>query len=155
MTTQTSYNENPEVGRAGDLVSGESSNCISRTVEDAAGIPFGAPVARGAADRGCIIFDSVADDFIGIARRNKSASPEDGDKHAQYREAGICEQGVIWGTAGAALTAGGNVYWHVANANYVDADGAGIEQVPGCEYDTSASDGEPVAIRVRKFTPAV
>lgn len=153
MTHQTSYDETPKAGRAGDLVSGENFNSISRTVETAAGIGFGEPVARGAADKGCIAF-AANTDFLGITRRNKSASPEDGDKYVQYRSAAIVDDGPIYGKAGVAVTAGGNVFWHIADKEYVAAAGAGVVEVPGCEYDTSANADEIVAIRVRKTTPA-
>jgi len=153
MTHQTSYNDAPEIGRPGDLVNGEEFNTLSRVVETAAGVGFGVPVARGNADLGCIAF-AASTKFLGITRRDKAASPKDGDKFAQHRTAAILDDGVIFGLAGAALSDGGNVFWHIADENYVAAAGSGILEVPGCEYDSSVSDGEIVKIRVRKTTPA-
>lgn len=53
MPIQTTYAETLTAGKVGALVNMEHSDIISRTVEDAAGIGFGLPVAQGANDRGC------------------------------------------------------------------------------------------------------
>lgn len=50
---QTSYSETVNAGYPGMVANGETSNRISRTCEDAAGIGFGKAVYRGSNDHGC------------------------------------------------------------------------------------------------------
>lgn len=50
---QDTYLSAPVNGYAGMIADGETSNVISRTCEDVAGIAFGKPVYRGAGDHGC------------------------------------------------------------------------------------------------------
>lgn len=53
-TYQTSYSEAPAIGLPGQVANSEIINRISRTVETAAGIEFGQPAYRGAADHGIV-----------------------------------------------------------------------------------------------------
>lgn len=57
---QDTFNAAPAKGFPGMVVNGETSNRFSRTCESAAGIAFGAPVWRGAADRGCVAVQTLA-----------------------------------------------------------------------------------------------
>jgi hypothetical protein len=50
---QTTYSNTIAHGYAGMVANGETSNRISRTIEDAAGVGFGVPVYRGSGDHGC------------------------------------------------------------------------------------------------------
>ena len=49
---QSNFTETVAKAYAGMVANGETSNRISRTVEDAAGITFGKPVYRGSGDHG-------------------------------------------------------------------------------------------------------
>jgi hypothetical protein len=53
-TYQTSYPTSPAKGLPGQIASEEKSNRISRTVESAAGIPFGQPAFRGSGVHGVV-----------------------------------------------------------------------------------------------------
>lgn len=64
---QDVYNDAPAKGFAGQVRNGETSNRISRTCEDAAGIAFGAPVFQGAGDHGCTGVIGTAATFLGFA----------------------------------------------------------------------------------------
>lgn len=50
---QDTYNAEPARGYPGMIADGETSNVISRTCEDVAGIAFGKPAYRGSGERGC------------------------------------------------------------------------------------------------------
>src|SRR6218665_715887 len=95
------------------VANGETSNRISRTVEDVAGIAFGKAAFRGAGDHG-ITGTPAANALIGITIANYAAPPKaDGDvddAYPQYSSAGLMTQGVIWVTAGANATDGAQVY---------------------------------------------
>lgn len=64
---QDVYNDAPAKGFAGQVRNGETSNRISRTCEDAAGIAFGAPVYQGSADHLCTGVIGTAATFLGFA----------------------------------------------------------------------------------------
>lgn len=52
---QTDYGTRRAIGLPGQIVSEEKCNKVSRTVESAAGIAFGQPAFRGAADHGVVV----------------------------------------------------------------------------------------------------
>lgn len=54
-------------GVVGQIINGETSNRISRTVETAAGLPFGQPAFRGAGDHGVVIGGTFAATGAGSA----------------------------------------------------------------------------------------
>lgn len=66
-TYQTSYDARRAIGLPGQVVSEEKSNRISRTVESSAGIEFGQPAFRGAADHGVIVGGTFAATGAGSA----------------------------------------------------------------------------------------
>ena len=104
------------VGYPGMVANGETSNRISRTCEDAAGIAFGAPVWRGAGDHGCTGVVGTAATFLGFAIADHGIQPLPGgvaaDIYPRYSTVAIMTLGVIWVAAtganadGAAVTIG-------------------------------------------------
>jgi len=95
---QDVYNAAPAIGFPGQVANGETSNRISRTVEDAAGIGFGKPVFAGAGDRGCTATVKTADDFLGfvIADHGQPLLPgATADTVPRYESAGILVLGGI------------------------------------------------------------
>lgn len=110
---QSTYGSDFAVGFAGQIANGETSNRISRTVEDAAGIGFGKAVFRGSGDHG--VTATPSDNLIGITIANYAAPPDaatgvQSDAYPQYSTAGILTQGVIWVVAGSNTTDGAAVY---------------------------------------------
>ena len=59
-TLQTSYSDTVPASYAGMVANGETSNRISRTVENSGGIGFGKVAYRGSGDHGCIATQSLA-----------------------------------------------------------------------------------------------
>lgn len=110
---QTTYDAAMPVGYAGMIANGETSNRISRTVEDATAIGFGKAVFRGTGDHGVTATPSA--NLMGITIANYAAPPVQAtgvqaDSYPQYSTAGILTQGVIWVTAGEAVTDGAQAY---------------------------------------------
>ena len=64
---QTSYGSNPAPLPPGSIISGETSNRITRTCEDANGIAFGKAVFRGALSSGATATVGDGSGFLGIA----------------------------------------------------------------------------------------
>lgn len=112
---QTSYTGTVAKGYAGMIANGETSNRISRTVEDAAGIAFGKPVYRGSGDHGCTGTVGTLATFLGwsVATTALGLLPgNDADEYQQYDNATILTLGAIYVvctgnvTDGAAVTVG-------------------------------------------------
>lgn len=114
-TLQSTYSEAPAKGFAGMVANGETSNRITRTVEDSAGIGFGVPVYRGSGDHGCTATVGTLASFLGFTIATSAQAPvagQDADEYQQYDNAAIMTQGAIYVEVtgavadGAALTVG-------------------------------------------------
>jgi hypothetical protein len=112
---QTSFSETVAIGYDGMVADGETSNRITRTCEDAGGIPFGAPVYRGVGDHGCTATVGTLATFLGwaIAVAGQPAiSGLAADTYAQNDNVPILTSGAMIKsvkgavTDGAALTVG-------------------------------------------------
>lgn len=66
-TYQTTYSDAPAIGLAGQIANEELCNKVSRTVESAAGIGFGQPAFRGAADHGVVVGAAFAATAAAVA----------------------------------------------------------------------------------------
>lgn len=149
-TYQTTYGLAPAKGLHGAIANEEKSNRISRTVELAAGIDFGAPVQRGAGDHGVTIFG--AGTFLGIAILNPAVpAVATGstliDGYPQYFTGAFMTRGSMYVRAGGAVADGGAVYYNTTTKRYVGAAGANIVgPIPECVFDTTGVDGDIVEI---------
>jgi hypothetical protein len=123
---QTTYSNTIAKGYPGMVASGETSNRISRTIEDAAGVGFGVPVYRGAGDHGCTATVGTLATFLGwtIAVSGQGlVAGQTADTYAQYDNVPIEPFGPIYINVkgvvadGAAITVG-------AGANLADLYGA-------------------------------
>ncbi|HQS96694.1 MAG: hypothetical protein B7Y38_11490 [Sphingomonadales bacterium 28-56-43] len=112
---QTTYTGTVAKGYAGMIANGETSNRISRTVEDSAGIAFGKPVYRGSGDHGCTGTVGTLATFLGWTVATSAMAPiagQDADEYQQYDTATVITSGAIYVavkgavTDGAALTVG-------------------------------------------------
>lgn len=112
---QTSYSETVPSGYPGMVANGETSNRISRTCEDAAGIAFGQPVYRGSGDHGCTGTVGTLATFLGFSIATSAlalVAGADADEFQQYENVAIMTLGAIWVTVvgavadGAAITIG-------------------------------------------------
>jgi hypothetical protein len=138
-------------GYAGMVANGETSNRISRTVEDAAGIPFGRAVFRGTGDHGCTATPAVGT-FLGITIATYAAPPiaatgVQADLYTQFSTAGVMTQGVIWVLAGEAVTDGAQAYVTGAGA-IVDTVGSNTI-LTGWFFDQTAASGALVRLAKR------
>lgn len=108
---QSTYSETLASGFPGMVANGETSNRISRTVEDAAGIAFGKAVFRGTGDHG--ITATAGGQFLGITIAHEALgllAGETADVYQQYSTAAILTMGEIWVTAGEDVTDGAQAY---------------------------------------------
>jgi len=96
---QDTYSNYPASGYAGMVANGETSNRISRTIEDAAGVGFGVPVYRGSGDHGCTATVGTAATFLGFTIADHGIATVAGgtaDVAPQYASVGILTGGVMW-----------------------------------------------------------
>ena len=146
---QSTYLDNFVAGYAGMVANGETSNRISRTVEDAAGIAFGKAVFRGVGDHGCtatpaagmLLGISIAHEALGIL------PGEPADVYAQYKTAAIMTMGVIWVIAGEAVNDSDQAY--VTAAGAIVKTAAGNTILTGWFFDTTAASGALVKLAKR------
>lgn len=112
VTVQSSYTSSIPVGFAGMLANGETQNRISRTVEDAAGMAFGAAAFRGTGDHG-VTKTPAAATFMGIIIADAGQVPgvgETADLIAQYQTVSLLNEGVIYVQSSVAVADGDQVY---------------------------------------------
>jgi hypothetical protein len=112
---QTTYSETIPAGYPGMVANGETSNRITRTCEDAAGIGFGKPVYRGSGDHGCTGTVGTLATFLGFTIATSAlalTAGADADEYPQYENVPILTLGAIYVTVvgavadGAAITIG-------------------------------------------------
>ena len=114
-TLQSTYSEAPAKGFAGMVANGETSNRISRTIEDSAGVAFGVPVWRGSGDHGITATVGTAANFLGFTIGTSAlglVAGQTADTYAKYDNVPVMTQGAIYVEVtgavadGAALTVG-------------------------------------------------
>lgn len=146
-TVQDTFGQSIPVGYPGMVANGETSNRISRTIEDAAGIAFGKAAFRGAGDRG-VTATPGAGTFMGVVMAEKGYQVLPGgtaDVVRQYGEAGLLNEGVIWVVAGEDVTDGAAAYVTPAGA-FVDTASTNIA-IPAV-FDDTVTSGNLVRLRV-------
>lgn len=148
---QSTYATSYANGYPGMVANGETSNRISRTVEDATAIPFGKAVWRGAGDHGCTL-TPTANTLLGITIANYAAPPvqatgAEADSYPQYSTAAILTQGEIWVTAGADTTDGAQVY--ATSAGVLTPTSTSNTAVTGWFFDDTVTGGSLVRIAKR------
>lgn len=151
---QSTYATSIPVGYPGMIANGETSNRISRTVEDAAGIAFGRAAFRGSGDHGVTATPSA--NLMGIVIADPGIQPLPGGVAAdivpQYGSAAILTQGVIWVVAGSNTTDGAAVY--VGDGDPDDAgifttSSTGNVALTGWTFQDTVSEGALVRIAKR------
>lgn len=145
---QAVYADTLTPGFPGMVANAETSNRISRTNEDATALPFGRAVFRGAGDHGCTATPSAALLGISIAHEALGASLAGNiDAYGQYGTVPIMTLGVIWVTAGAAVTAGAQAY--VTSTGAFTSVSTGNTILTGWTFDTTAASGALVKLAKR------
>ena len=152
--TQSVYGATLGRGYPGMVANGETSNRISRTVEDASGIAYGKAAFRGAGTHGVTgATTGGAANFLGFTIANLAHTafvlPGTGDTGAdvygQYSTAGIMTLGEMWVTAAGTATAGADVY--VATNGDISNTNTGV--LTGWKFDEPATAGALVKIAKR------
>lgn len=150
---QSTYPLVHPIGLVGQIINGETSNRISRTVETAAGLKFGQPAFRGTGDHGVSATAPGATPgvaFIGLAVLDHGVPPNvtTPDQYPQYYTANLMTQGSMVVQAGAGGVAdGGLVYWNIATNKYTATNTDVL--IPNAYYDTTAAADALVIVTLR------
>lgn len=154
-TVQDIYNAEPGKGFPGMVSNGETSNRISRTCEDAAGIAFGKAAFRGAGDHGTTGVPGAAGTLLGVTIADHGVQPLPGgvaaDIYPQYANVGIMSGGCIFVTAGVNVADNDKVYITPAGV-FTNVSNAGANYdagAEGWEYDETVTAGGIVRIARR------
>lgn len=106
---QTSYSNTVTKGYAGMVADGETSNRITRSMQDAAGIAFGKPVYRGTGDHDCTGTVGTLATFLGFTIATSVlplVAGQTADTYAQYDNVNILTGGAIFVNVTAAVADG-------------------------------------------------
>lgn len=144
---QDTYNDTIAVGFPGMVANGETSNRLSRTIEDAGGIAFGKAAFRGTGDHG-ITATPAAGTFMGITIADHGRALPPGataDTFSQYSSVGLLNEGEIFVTAGSNTTDGAAVY--VTSGGAFTTTSGGNTAIP-VTFDDTVSSGALVRLRV-------
>lgn len=144
---QNSFPTTPALGYPGMVANGETSNRLTRTIEDAAGIAFGKAAFRGTGDHG-VTATPAANTFMGItiANHGLAITPTGtADVYPQYSSVALLNEGSVWVTAGSNTTDGAAVY--VTSAGAFTATSSGNTAIPAV-FDDTVSSGAIVRLRV-------
>ena len=149
-TAQTTYSATPAAGFPGMVANGETSNRISRTIEDVAGIGFGKAAFRGTGDRG-ITATPTEGAFEGISiidpAQTVTPSQTTPDLFPRYASVPLLDMGVIWITAAAVSIARGDPVYVTSAGVFTNVVGSNIP-IPAT-FDETAAAGGLMKIRVK------
>jgi len=124
----------------------------ARTFFAEAEFAAGVPVMLGDDEMGAVPL-LTGNRFIGIAlgTNDMGGTPtEDGAATFAVGDLfGVADMGTVFVQAGEDVTEGAVPFYDPATRKYHGATGAGRLPLPTCEFDESASDGQPVALRIR------
>ena len=143
----------PAKGKPGQFQNMEEWNAFTAFASGTStkAIGFGVPVSlNGVASDGTANVKTIAttERLAGFSRENFNTNGTTQLLYADGDTIGVITEGVFFGApAGAALTAGGVVWWNPADNTYRAATGSGFLLLPGCRYDQSVANGEPAIIR--------
>lgn len=145
---QDTYLDTLAAGYPGMVANGETSNRITRTCADAGGIGFGVPVYEGADPHTCTR-TPTAGALLGITIAHEALGVLPGgtaDEYAQYDNVAIMTQGVIFVTAGEAVTARAAAY--DTGSAIVDT-ATDNDALTGWQFDAAAASGALVKLAKR------
>src|SRR5699024_11049873 len=113
------------------------------------------PVMKGEREIGYLQL-AIGGIVAGIALRTADmlGTPTDdgADTYTVGQLFGIADMGAVFVLAGDDVTEGADVFYDPATRKYHGASAAGLLPLAGCEFDETAADGAPVALRIR-LTP--
>lgn len=153
MSAQTSYSINQQIAFAGLIFAQAPHDIVSRKVETAAGIEFGAAASRGTDEETQVVAGGTS--FVGITIRSldkEGAANTGAIKWNEKEAAGLIRSGYVWAKCPTGCVAGAAVkYTNATGVLDAGAAGAGETQLDAI-WDSSAAAGELGIIRLSGVT---
>lgn len=147
---QTTFSDTIAAGYPGMIANGETSNRITRTCEDSAGIPFGAAAFRGSGDHGCTDTVGTAATFLGPVIATSALGLTAGasaDTYAQYDDVAILTQGAMWVLCGDAVTDGAPVYVDASTGEWTDTS---TDNIAATDWIFDTTGGADTLVKIVK-----
>lgn len=149
---QTVFNERTPVGLEGARVNSEEWNAVTSQAEGANTVRVAMPVKVGTVSSESVVPYDGTGRFKGLTMLDVNVIMEGDDKEffPDAHNLATLTMGVIWATAGEAITAADadDVFYDPADAKYYTATDTGRVQVPGVVFDSDAAADELIALRI-------
>lgn len=145
---QTTWGFDSPIGLPGQIANEEKYNGITRSVETAAGLPFGHPGFRSATAanaRNCRAYAASAD-FLGLAVLTSAyTAPQPGgteitDGYPQYSDATLMTEGTMYVPVSVAVVQGDAAYWDNTAKAYTNVATDNFA-IPNGFFDGSRANG--------------
>lgn len=139
-----------ERGTIGAWANMEEDN--ARTAFAGSSFAAAVPVMKGSSEMVYVPL-TTGNRFAGIALSNidMQGTPT-GDGAATFASGdlfGIADMGTVFVLAGDDVTEGASVYYEPSTRKFHGSSDDGLLPLPTCEFDESAANGQPVALRIR------
>ena len=146
MAVQTTYNELPAVGFAGQLADTTHATILSRMME--VDVDYGLAVANGSADRTGVVVTADTDTFAGVAQYTSAQDARYGDVYKSGTMGNVITKGPVWVEVTAAVAGGEPAYVDVATGKFTNVSGGNLA-VPNGEFEISAALGGVALLRIK------
>jgi hypothetical protein len=146
----TTYPNTQARGFPGMLGTQDTSRRVTRSVEGAGGLAFGAVAVAGAGERSCKASAAGAE-FIGIAIVDKALPVSNANKYVTGDSAALMTSGEIWVVPAITVVAGAPAYYVPASGNITSAATAGNFKIG--QFVTNGTAADIVLLRVDAGTP--
>jgi hypothetical protein len=148
---QTTYTQYMRPAYAGMIADMSPQEIVSKYVQTAGGIGFGAVACQGTADNQIVVANTGLA-FIGVTildpARAPIALPTTPNQYQFGEQASVMLRGTIWVTASVTTAAGNLAGFTPATGVFVLSTTAGATVIFNGRYDTSASAGQLVKLRL-------
>lgn len=139
----------------GQIINMEEWNGISRVLNGATPIKFGAPVIANGGDIGCAPLAAAGDNVLGIARLNHVLY-HTGDEYQTGDTVSVITDGVIGVTLGANVTKGAQARFNVTNGTWTGATASStVLTIPGAQFEFAGSSGAVGVVRYKRPIPSL
>lgn len=146
MAVQTTYNETPAKGFAGQLADTTEAVILSRLAE--ADIAYGLAMANGSADRTGVVVSGAGETFAGIAMYTSAQDARYGDVYKSGTMANVITRGPVWVEVTATVAGGEPAYVDIATGKFTNVSGGNLA-VPNGEFEIGAASGDVALLRIK------
>lgn len=149
---QVAYTQYMRAGVAGQIATEVPHTIITRSVQTAAGVAFGAVVVAGSADE-AVDVPSTGGAYVGVTVLNPASTaltpPVTVNAYQQYENASVMIKGELWVTAGVNVTAEAAAGYDPTTGALELASTGSAVAIPNGRWVTTASAGSLAKLQLR------